>query len=169
VLSALPWVGLGAGMMANAWHSDRVQERYLHIGLPALVAAAGLLSSSSVSSGWVALLCLVVAGVGLGAAQGAFWALPTSFLSGGAAALGITLINILGSSGGLVAPPSIGFIRAQTGSFTPAVYALAALLVLGALLLIPIRPSHRSAQVPRVIEAARAIRSEPLAEETNRP
>jgi ACS family tartrate transporter-like MFS transporter len=141
VLSALPWLGLGAGMLVNAWHSDRTQERYLHIGIPALLAAVGLALACSVSQGWLALVCLIIGGFGLGGAQGAFWALPTSFLTGGAAAAGITLINLLGSSGGLVAPPWIGWIRVRTGSFAAPVYALAGLLLVGALLLIVVRRS----------------------------
>ena len=135
VLSALPWVGLGLGMQLNAWHSDRTQERYLHIGIPALVAAVGLVLSSLMPPGWLALVFLIVGGFGLGGAQGAFWALPTSFLGAGAGATAITLINILGSSGGLVTPPLIGWIRAQSGSFALAVHALAAVLVIGTLLL----------------------------------
>jgi ACS family tartrate transporter-like MFS transporter len=139
VLSALPWVGVGAGMLINAWHSDKTQERYAHIGLPALLAAAAFAIGSSLPPGGLALACLVIGGFGLGSAQGAFWALPTSFLGGGSGAVGITLINILGSSGGLVTPPAIGWIRVQTGSFAMAVYALACMLIIGALLLLPIR------------------------------
>lgn len=136
VLSALPWVGLAFGMQLNAWHSDRTQERYLHIGIPALVAAAGLVLSSLMPPGWLALAFLIMGGAGLGGAQGAFWALPTSFLGAGAGATAITLINILGSSGGLVAPPLIGWIRSESGSFALAVHALAGVLVIGSLLLV---------------------------------
>jgi ACS family tartrate transporter-like MFS transporter len=145
VLSALPWVGLGAGMLINAWHSDRTQERYWHIGLPALLAALGLVLGSNVSPSGLALVCLCIGAFGLGSAQGAFWALPTSFLPPAVAGSGITLINLLGSSGGLVAPPTIGWIRAHTGSFAVPVYALAGLLILGAALLIVIRRWERPA------------------------
>src|SRR5690606_6127588 len=31
VLSALPWIAVGAGMIVNAWLSDRAQERHLHV------------------------------------------------------------------------------------------------------------------------------------------
>ena len=160
VLSALPWVGLGAGMLINAWHSDRTQERYWHIGLPALLAALGLVLGSQVSPSGLALLCLCVGAFGLGSAQGAFWALPTGFLPPAVAASGITLINLLGSSGGLVAPPAIGWIRAQTGSFAVPVYALAGLLVLGAALLLVIRRSERP------VADARTAASRPLTGES---
>jgi ACS family tartrate transporter-like MFS transporter len=161
VLSALPWVAVGAGMLVNAWHSDRTQERYFHIGMPALLAAAGLLLSASIEPGWAALGWLVVAGFGLGSAQGAFWALPTSFL-GSSAGTGITLINIVGSSGGLIAPPVIGWIRAQTGSFSAAIYALAGVLIAGALLLLVVR---RSNGTPR---SARDSDFDPISEQTLR-
>ena len=37
-IAALPWVAVAAGMLLNAWHSDRVQERHWHVALPALAA-----------------------------------------------------------------------------------------------------------------------------------
>jgi MFS transporter, ACS family, tartrate transporter len=143
VLSALPWAALGAGMLINAWHSDQTQERYFHIGLPSLIAAAGLVLGANVSPPALALGCLCVGAFGLGSAQGAFWALPTSFLPRAVAGSGITFINLIGSSGGLVAPPAIGWLRAHAGSFGVSVYALAAVLALGAALLIVIRRSER--------------------------
>ena len=145
VLSALPWLGLGCGMLVNAWHSDRTQERYLHIAAPAALAAVGLGAGASVPPGWLALSFLVIGGFGLGSAQGAFWALPTSFLDRRVAASGITLINLLGSSGGLIAPPAIGWVRGATGSFTHPVYALSALLVLGGSLALAMRRRARAA------------------------
>jgi ACS family tartrate transporter-like MFS transporter len=138
ILSTLPWIGLGTGMLLNAWHSDKTQERYWHIGIPALMAAAGMILGTSVSSGWLALCCLVIGGIGLGGAQGAFWALPTSILGGANAGNGITLINILGTSGGLLTPPVIGWVRVHTGSFAASAYLLAGLLIGGAALLVPI-------------------------------
>jgi MFS family permease len=143
VLSALPWAALGAGMLINAWHSDQTQERYFHIGVPSLIAAVGLVLGANVSPPAIALACLCVGAFGLGSAQGAFWALPTSFLPRAVAGSGITFINLIGSSGGLVAPPAIGWLRAHAGSFGASVYALAAVLALGAALLIVIRRSER--------------------------
>jgi ACS family tartrate transporter-like MFS transporter len=137
-LSALPWVGLGAGLLANAWHSDRTQERYWHIGLPAILAACSFAFGTK-AGGWVPLLCLVIGGFGLGGAQGAFWALPTSFLEPPAAVRGITLISLIGNFAGLLTPSAIGWIRARTGSFGAPVDALAAVLAVGSLLLVPIR------------------------------
>jgi MFS family permease len=149
LLSALPWAALGAGMSLNAWHSDHTQERYWHIGVPSLLAAAGLALAAAVPPSGLALAFLCLGSFGLGSAQGAFWALPTSFLPRNVAGHGITLINLLGSSGGLIAPPVIGWIRGRTGSFVDPVYALAGLLVLGAALLSVIRRLERQDQTRR--------------------
>jgi ACS family tartrate transporter-like MFS transporter len=156
LLSALPWMGLGAGMLVNAWHSDRTQERYLHIAGPALLAALGLGAGASLAPGWLALLCLVVGAFGLGGAQGAFWALPTSFLERSVAASGITMINLLGSAGGLIGPPAIGWVRRLTGSFVLPIYALALLLVFGALVVLALRRFWpEPARPPRPSQATR--------------
>jgi MFS transporter, ACS family, tartrate transporter len=132
LISALPWLGLGAGMMVNAWHSDLTQERHWHVAGACLLAACGLWASTAFDLGWPALLCLTVGAFGLGAAQGAFWALPTSFLDHQVAAAGLTFITVLGSTGGLVAPPLIGFLRTRTGSFGLAVSLLGLVLCVGA-------------------------------------
>jgi ACS family tartrate transporter-like MFS transporter len=138
-LSALPWLGLGAGMLVNAWHSDLTRERHWHVALAALIAAAGLWAASALDLGWPALLCLTLGAFGLGAAQGAFWALPTSYLDRGVAAAGLTFVTVLGSTGGLITPPLIGMLRARTGSFQPAAALLGVLLCLGAACVVLIR------------------------------
>ena len=145
VLSALPWVGVGIGMAWNAWHSDKTRERYWHVAAPAVLAAAGFAGAAYVGAGGLALVLLIVGGLGLGAAQGAFWGVPSTFLTPATAAVGVTLINIAGSTGGLAGPNMIGAIRQATGSFALPVYAMAGLLVVGALLTWAIAALNRKA------------------------
>jgi ACS family tartrate transporter-like MFS transporter len=147
LISALPWLGLGIGMLVNAWHSDLTRERHWHVALAALLAAVGLCGASTLDLGLPALACLTLGAFGLGAAQGAFWALPTSFLDRGVAAAGLTFVTVLGSTGGLVTPPLIGLLRARTGSFQPAAALLAVLLCLGAACVALIR-GHKPPSVP---------------------
>lgn len=157
LLSALPWVGLGAGMMVNAWHSDLTQERHWHVALACLLAAFGLGAASAFDLGWSALACLTLGAFGLGAAQGAFWALPTSLFDRKVAAAGLTFITVLGSTGGLVAPPLIGMLRARTGSFGAAVAMLGAVLCVGAACVALIRTG--SSQVPLAGEAQSSFKA----------
>ena len=75
------------------------------------------------------LACLSVAATLIFAALPIFWAVPTRYLSGNAAAAGIALISSIGITSGIVSPWVIGMIRTRTGSMDLAVYLLAALLV----------------------------------------
>jgi ACS family tartrate transporter-like MFS transporter len=139
VLSALPWIGIGAGMIWNARHSDRSGERYNHLIWPMLGAAvAFLVAALFTHNGPLALAALVIGGFGLGGAQSVFWTVPTKFL--GARNPGaIAAINLCGNGSSTVMPIAIGAIVASTGSVTVPVYALAATLLFGALLIAPLR------------------------------
>lgn len=152
VLSALPWIGLGLGMSIVAWHSDRTSERYAHVALPSLLAAAGLVLGAQLGSPALALFCLCIGAFGLGGAQGTFWTLPTGFLPPAVAASGITLINLIGNVAGLVTPPAIGWLRARGGAFGVAACALATLLAGAALLTFALRRHQR--HDPRALAAA---------------
>ena len=131
-ISALPWIAVGAGMVLNAWHSDRAQERYRHVGLAALVAAAFIALTPLLGTGALALGALMCAGFAMGAAQGTFWTLPPLLLHPASLATGFALINMSGNLAGLVIPTFIGWVRARTGSFDGPVFVLAGLSVLAA-------------------------------------
>jgi MFS transporter, ACS family, tartrate transporter len=108
-INALPWLGAAIGMYLNALHSDRKRERIWHVALPALLAALAAGAAWRLGAGSAGLLALVFLGFGLGAAQGAFWSVPTLFLTRSTLAVAAVLINLLGSAGGLVMPHLIGY------------------------------------------------------------
>jgi ACS family tartrate transporter-like MFS transporter len=153
VLSALPWIAVAAGMVLNARHSDRHQERHWHVGLAALAAAAFIALTPLLGTGAWAMLTLLAAGFAMGAAQGTFWTLPPLFLGPAALAAGFALINMCGNLAGLVVPAFIGWVRERSGSFDGPVYALAALSLLaaGAVALLRMRPTAE--KEPRPIKA----------------
>ena len=65
-----------------------------------------------------------------------FWALPTSFLTGTAAAASIGLINSFGNLGGFVGPYVVGYLSKKTGSyFSGILYLSASALVASGLIL----------------------------------
>lgn len=143
LLAATPWLGVGAGMALNAWHSDRSQERFWHVGLGCLLGAAGIGLAAATPNHALALALLILGGLGLGGAQGAFWAIPTRFLPPAALAVGIGLINMLGSLGGIVGSNLIGYLRAHSASYQTPVFVLAGFLACGALFLLPIAWAER--------------------------
>jgi ACS family tartrate transporter-like MFS transporter len=81
-----------------------------------------------------ALVALSVAAFGIWGAVGPFWAMPTSFLHGPAAAAGIALINSVGNVGGFVGPYALGWAREATGSFRGGILVLASGLACAAVL-----------------------------------
>ncbi len=138
-VNALPWLGAMLGTYFNSRHSDRTGERFLHISVPAAVAAAAILGAWSLGAGAAGLIALFIAGLGLGAAQGAFWALPTSSLTPSTFAVAAVAINIAGSSGGIVIPHLVGYVRERSGSFAGPTVLIACLLLLAAALVTFIR------------------------------
>lgn len=139
MISALPYVAAAIGMILIGASSDRHRERFLHIAVPSAFAAVGFTLSAYFTSPVPAMLALTVAAVGDLGTRGPFWALPTRFLTGGAAAAGIGLINTLGSLGGFVGPYAVGLVREITGSFAGGLVFLAVLLLAGAIAALALR------------------------------
>jgi ACS family tartrate transporter-like MFS transporter len=122
-------------------HSDRTRERCLHIAGAALVGAAGLGATAVVQTPVPGLIALSVAAMGVFSAIPVFWSLPTTFLSGTAAAGAIALINSLGNLAGFFGPYLIGRVRDLTGGFAGSLIAIAVLLVGSAALAVSLRRS----------------------------
>jgi sugar phosphate permease len=118
LIAALPYSAALLALVLVGWSSDRTQERRWHTAGCMFVAGVGfflsvVLQRSAVLE--VAMFC--VAGAGMYGYLGGFWALPTSFLTGTAAAASIGLINSLGNLGGFAGPYVVGYINNRTGSF----------------------------------------------------
>jgi ACS family tartrate transporter-like MFS transporter len=80
----------------------------------------------------VAAMCLFMFGVY--GSRPTFWPLPSVFLTGGAAAVGMALINSIGNLGGYFGPQIVGYIKDATKSFDLALYFLAASALLSAVI-----------------------------------
>jgi nitrate/nitrite transporter NarK len=76
-------------------------------------------------------LCFTVSGIL--AFQATYWAIPSSFLTGRAAAGGLALIVSVGNLGGFVGPSMIGALKQLSGGFTVPLLAVSGVLLLGAL------------------------------------
>jgi nitrate/nitrite transporter NarK len=138
-LAAIPYLCAVIAMVLNGANSDRTVERRWHMAVPAVVAAGGLiLYALSDSPAW-GLLGLALAQSGIMSMLPVFWTVPSSFLSGVAAAGGIALINSVGNIGGFVGPNLIGQPTKFTGTFTLGLLATALTLCIGALLALRIR------------------------------
>jgi ACS family tartrate transporter-like MFS transporter len=133
-VTAVPYVIGTAGMVWWGRRSDRMRERKEHVGLAALVAGAGIAASTLIADPTGKMIALSIAGFGIFAVLPVFWTLPTTFLSGAAAAGGIAIINSIGNLAGFVGPYVMGTIKDSTGSFTIGLLVIAALAILAMLI-----------------------------------
>jgi ACS family tartrate transporter-like MFS transporter len=85
------------------------------------------------------VVTLSIAMVGLAGVFGPFWALASATIHGTGAAAAIALINSVGNTGGFVGPFLLGAINDATRSFATGLYAIAAMLVLGGVLVLSVR------------------------------
>jgi D-galactonate transporter len=139
LISSIPYLAAALAMVAVARHSDRKNERRLHAAAMAGVGALGLALSALPLPPVLGVLALCLAAVGVLSAFGPFWALPTAFLAGPAAAAGIALINSVGNLGGFAGPYLIGRVRDATGSFAGSLLTIAGMLLVGSALAISLR------------------------------
>ncbi len=134
LLSSLPYIVAAVGMVWIGRHSDARNERRWHVAGPALLAALGLLLSTTTDSPLLGLSAIALAALGIWGALGPFWAMPTALLRGSAAAAGIAWINSVGNLGGFIGPYAVGLLNDLTGGFGAAMGGLAVSLVIAAVL-----------------------------------
>lgn len=138
--SVIPYSAAIVAMMINARRSDRLSERRWHGAVPAFMGAGGLVLTGFSSGNLpLALGSITLATLSTYAAYAVFWARPSTYLKGTAAAGGIALINSIGAFGGFVSPSIIGFLKTLTGSFVTGMAAMAALLVIGGVCTLALR------------------------------
>jgi MFS family permease len=149
--STLPYIAAAAAMYFIGRRSDRLGERRFHSAVPAVLGAAALAAATfSTGNFGLSFSCIIVATALIWAAYTVFWAIPSDYLTGTAAAGGIALINTIGSLGGFLSPTIIGWTRTTTGSLAAGLYAMVAILVAGALLLL-------ANALPRPVPVARVL------------
>ena len=122
-------------------HSDKTRERRWHVIVPCIVAAFGFVLCTQGNGNPVLVgigMNLAVAGVVTAVPM--FWALPTSFLGGTAAAAGIALVNCTGNLGGFFSPAIVGYLKTHTGTLNSGLYLIAGCMLASALLIVALVP-----------------------------
>jgi ACS family tartrate transporter-like MFS transporter len=145
VVSAVPNLAAAVAMILVGASSDRSGERLLHVAGSAVAAAAGFLASAWLHSPVGVVLALSVAAAGLLSSHGPFWPLPSSFLSGSAAAGGIALIVSIANVAGFLGPYATGVLRGVSGSYRLGLVALALVSLAGAGLAVWLRQAPQLA------------------------
>jgi nitrate/nitrite transporter NarK len=124
---AIPSVLALVGLIWWGRRSDAKNERTGHAALANLVGGAALLVAMVLQDPALRIAAIAVAFACTLAFTAPFWTLPSSFLTGGAAAGGIATISAIGVTGGLVAPWAIGLLKDMTHDFRVGLGAFAGL------------------------------------------
>ena len=136
MIAALPYI-LGALVM-TVWSrlANRSVRRMLYVVSALAFAACSLVAAALIDHAQLKIVCLSLAVASILAFQATFWAIPSSFLTGRAAAGGLALIVSIGNLGGFAGPFTIGLIKDATQSFTGPFYAVAGILLVGTCLML---------------------------------
>ena len=122
--------------------STRTGEKRWHIAMPMFIATVGMGVGPFVQDPFWSLVLVSLSCIGVYAGMGVWWTVPTSFLSGSAAAGAVGLINSIGNIGGWVGPYATGYIKDVTGSFQWAYIYLACSLCLAGLLMLTMKKNQ---------------------------
>ena len=140
LISGIPWLVAIPMMLVTAWHSDKTGERRWHAAIPLFLVGVAL--SLSIAAGnhlVLAMAAFSMATMALYSFPSPFWALPTIFLSGPAAAASIALINATGNLGGFAGPYLIGYLADLTGGYTAGLLYLVTCGLAGSALVLSLR------------------------------
>ncbi len=137
-------------MILTGRHSDKTRERRWHIIVPCLMSAVGFaLCTQGARSPFLAMVGMNLAVIGVVTAIPMFWALPTSFLGGVAAAAGIALVNCTGNLGGFFSPTIIAGLESHSGTLNSGLFLVAGcMLASSALLFLASSPQSWSTDKP---------------------
>jgi MFS transporter, ACS family, tartrate transporter len=148
-VTAIPYVVGTVGMIIWGHVTDRLKERRWNLFFACFTAAIGLIVAGMLTGSFWALAGMAAATVGFYGMKTPFWPLPSTFLTGTAAAAAIALINSIGNIGGFVGPIVVGKLRDGTGSFEAGLYFLTACALMSAIVtLIAVRQPRRETITP---------------------
>jgi ACS family tartrate transporter-like MFS transporter len=120
-------------------HSDRSHERFLHIAIPALLAATGFVLAGFFHAALIAIPALAIGQTGLVSAHPVLWSLPANFLKDRAAAAGIAVLGSFGILGGFLGPVLMGRVRDATQSYRIGIASLSVPILLATAVILLLR------------------------------
>lgn len=143
LIVAIPYVFGCFAMYFWARHGDKTGERVLHVAIPTIVGGIAIPIALYLNSPFTTIIAVTVCTMGIMAALPTFWPLPTTFLTGTAAAGGIALINSLGNLAGFFGPYITGWLTDLTGNEKAGLWVVGAVMVAAGLVAIALRAAPK--------------------------
>ncbi|WP_327393428.1 MFS transporter [Streptomyces sp. NBC_01186] len=135
-ITAIPY--LPAAVVLYFWsrHATRNGTRTWHVAGPAIVGGVSIPLALYMGSPGATVAVITVTACSIFAALPVFWAVPSRFLTGAAAAVGIALINTAGNIAGFASSYITGWLKDWTGDYSVPLYLVGAFMLLSAALMI---------------------------------
>lgn len=151
-LSALPYLAAVLGMLAISWGSDRCLNRRHFVWPPLLTAGLAFIGSYLLGPRHfiISYILLVIAGFGLYAPYGPFFAILPELLPRNVAGGAIALVNSLGALGSFAGSYAVGLLNGLTGSPATSYIVMGTSLFVAAALTLTVRPVTERADVPTI-------------------
>ena len=130
---------MGAALIAQVLvgkSSSKTGEKRWHVAGCMFLGAVGLICAPFIHDGLLSLIFVSITAIGVYAPMGTWWSVPTTFLTGAAAAGATALINSIANLGGYVGPYMLGVIKQNTGSTDGGYFALCAMLIISGLVML---------------------------------
>ena len=153
-ISAVPFVVGTVATLVWGRLSDRTGSRKGLVAIALLLVTVGIFAAALLADPLLKMAAFCVAAFGIFATLAVFWTLPTSFLSGMAAAGGIAVINSIGNLAGFAGPYAMGAIKDRTGEYQGGLFLLAGLALVAMLIVLALRHDRHLEQAPLLSAAA---------------
>nr|MCH9734376.1 MFS transporter [Actinomycetes bacterium] len=139
LITAIPYTFAAVAMYVWSRHADRTGEHVWHVAIPAFVGGLAIPAALYLNSPVLVMIPVVITAMAIYCAIPCFWALPSHFLTGTAAAAAIALINSIGNLAGFAGPYVTGALHDATGSDKLGLWAVGAMMMLSGVLVIVLR------------------------------
>ncbi|CAN5147996.1 MFS transporter [soil metagenome] len=131
--AAVPALVGAISMVVWGRRSDRRGERKWHLVFALAVGAVCFGLAGVFESPWLIMLSFSIAAFGIYGSQPVFWTFPSTFLTGGAAAAGIAVINSMANLSGFFGANIMARVKDATGSFNDGLLLAAGLAAISAI------------------------------------
>ena len=120
-------------------HSSKTREKRWHVAGCMFLAAFGLAAAPFFTNPFISLGLITLTCIGVYGQLGIWWTVPTTFLSGAAAAGASAMINSIANLGGYVGPYMLGVVKTNTGTYDLGYFILAGSLACSGLLMLTLK------------------------------
>jgi MFS family permease len=146
LVTVIPYLCGGVGMVAWGYLSDRSKERRWHYSVAASLGFFGLLLAFlNEGNFYLAISGLALGYTGVMSCVSVFWAYATTYLRSGAAVIGIGVLNAAASVAVYVSQYAFGVVSMATRNSLSGFYGIAFSLGVGALLVFVLPKNLRDA------------------------